>query len=214
MSLAGRPSARGERARRQGLRHRGVGLRRPCRCRPASRGGTGGGRTRPLPGRRRSPRGGRGNHGPGRRARRGLAGGRDGGMRGRLPRGGAQRLLPQRSLVPLPGQRGGCAHGGPGGGCLRASEALELVSRLGGVTHRVRTVPPAVATAGAAVVEAGSRLLRRQPPFCREQARALVHGHVYDGSRATRELGLVYTPVEDTLRRTIAWYREHGYVRT
>ncbi|HMC08144.1 MAG TPA: NAD-dependent epimerase/dehydratase family protein [Actinomycetota bacterium] len=110
-------------------------------------------------------------------------------------------------------------HGEPGeryllsGGCLRASEALELVSRLGGVTHRVRTVPPAVATAGAAVVEAGSRLLRRQPPFCREQARALVHGHVYDGSRATRELGLVYTPVEETLRRTIAWYGEHGYLR-
>jgi dihydroflavonol-4-reductase len=111
------------------------------------------------------------------------------------------------------------AHGVPGeryilnGACLTASEALGLVSRLGGVTHRVRTLPPVVATAGAALVEAGSRLLRKQPPFCREQARALVHGHVYDGSRASRELGVLYTPVEETLRRTIAWYEQHGYVR-
>jgi hypothetical protein len=36
---------------------------------------------------------------------------------------------------------------------------------------------------------------------------------MYDGSRASRELGLVYTPIEETLRRTVVWYVEHGYVR-
>ena len=29
-------------------------------------------------------------------------------------------------------------------------------------------------------------------------ARTMLHGHAYDGSRATRDLGLVYTPAEDT----------------
>ena len=43
--------------------------------------------------------------------------------------------------------------------------------------------------------------------------RAVAHGHVYDGSRATRELGLAYTPVEETFRRTVEWYVAHGYVR-
>jgi len=43
--------------------------------------------------------------------------------------------------------------------------------------------------------------------------RTLLHGHRYDGSRASRELGLEYTPVRETFRRTIAWAVEHGLVR-
>jgi dihydroflavonol-4-reductase len=39
-----------------------------------------------------------------------------------------------------------------------------------------------------------------------------LHGHRYDGSKATRELGLRYTPVEDTLRRTLEWCAERGLV--
>jgi dihydroflavonol-4-reductase len=40
--------------------------------------------------------------------------------------------------------------------------------------------------------------------------RTLLHGHIYDGSKATRELGLRYTPLEETIRRTVAWYRAQG----
>jgi dihydroflavonol-4-reductase len=111
------------------------------------------------------------------------------------------------------------AHGAAGeryvlnGTCLTSQEALDLLSRLGGAAHKVRTLPPSVAMAGATVIEAACRILHKKPPVCREQARAIAHGHVYDGSRATRELGLTYTPIEETLRRTIAWYVEHGYVR-
>jgi dihydroflavonol-4-reductase len=99
------------------------------------------------------------------------------------------------------------------GACLTSGEALEILSRVAGVRHRVRTLPPGLAMAGAAAVEGVARLLRKPPPVCREQARAIAHGHRYDGSRASRELGLVYTPIEETLRRTVAWYVEHGYVR-
>ena len=41
----------------------------------------------------------------------------------------------------------------------------------------------------------------------------MIHGHAYDGSRAADELGLRYTPVEDTLRRTLEWARAEGLVR-
>ena len=99
------------------------------------------------------------------------------------------------------------------GSCLTSGAALDLLARVSGVRHRVRNLPPAVASAGAAAVEGVCRLLRRTPPVCREQARAVAHGHVYDGSRAARELGLTYTPVEETLRRTVEWYLAHGYVR-
>ena len=42
--------------------------------------------------------------------------------------------------------------------------------------------------------------------------RTLLHGHHYDGSYAAAALGLDYTPVEDTLRRTIEWARSEGLV--
>jgi dihydroflavonol-4-reductase len=62
----------------------------------------------------------------------------------------------------------------------------------------------AVATAAEAVGWAR----RRSPRVCRELARTLIHGHAYDGSKATRNLGLRYTPVEETLRRTVDWWLE------
>lgn len=98
------------------------------------------------------------------------------------------------------------------GATLRALEVVELLGEIAGVHAHVRTVPPPVALAGAAIVELAARVARRDPPVCRETMRALLHGHVYDGSRATRELGLVYTPVEATLRRTARWLVDEGLV--
>jgi dihydroflavonol-4-reductase len=66
----------------------------------------------------------------------------------------------------------------------------------------------AVATAA----EAGGWVRRRRPRICRELARTLIHGHAYDGSKATRVLGLRYTPIEETLRRTVDWWVEQGLV--
>jgi dihydroflavonol-4-reductase len=48
------------------------------------------------------------------------------------------------------------------------------------------------------------------PEVCPAVLRALLHGHRYDGSRATRELGVSYRPVEETLRRGLAWFAERG----
>jgi dihydroflavonol-4-reductase len=111
------------------------------------------------------------------------------------------------------------AKGQPGGryvlngATLPTSEVLALLAQETGLDQRLITLPPPVATAGAALVERTVRALGRQPPVCREMVRTLLHGHAYDGSRATRELGLTYTPVRETLRRAIAWYVENGYVR-
>ena len=93
---------------------------------------------------------------------------------------------------------------------LDSLEALEIVSDLTGVADRPRILPGAVASTAAALVEAGSRVARRTPPVCREMIRTMLHGHQYDGSRATRELGLSYTPIRETLARTIAWALAEG----
>jgi dihydroflavonol-4-reductase len=46
--------------------------------------------------------------------------------------------------------------------------------------------------------------------MCPELARTLLHGHRYDGSRAERELGIAYTPISRTIRRTVDWYEREG----
>jgi dihydroflavonol-4-reductase len=61
------------------------------------------------------------------------------------------------------------------------------------------------------MVQALARLRGRdRAPACREMVRTFLHGHNYDGSKANRELGLVYTPVRETLRRTVVWLVDQG----
>jgi dihydroflavonol-4-reductase len=99
------------------------------------------------------------------------------------------------------------------GATLSSREALDAVAELSGVRHKVRFLPPPVAAVAGGVVEAAFRLRGRQPPVCREMVRTLLHGHRYDGSRAARELGLRYTPVAETFRRTIEWAVGEGLVQ-
>jgi dihydroflavonol-4-reductase len=99
------------------------------------------------------------------------------------------------------------------GATLSSREALDIVAELSGVRRDVRFLPPRVAAVAAALVEAAFRVRGRHPPVCREMVRTLVHGHRYDGSRASRELGLRYTPVAETLRRTIEWAEREGLLR-
>jgi dihydroflavonol-4-reductase len=99
------------------------------------------------------------------------------------------------------------------GATLTVREGVELLQRLTGVQGAVRSLPPALAMAAAGIVEAGARLRRKNPRVCRDLVRTALHGHAYDGSRAGRELGLRYTPVEETVRRTVDWFLEEGLVR-
>lgn len=112
----------------------------------------------------------------------------------------------------------GAEHGKPGeryvihGTTMSSTEAIEVVGDISGVRRKVRLVPPFVARVAGSAVEGAYRVRGKQPPVCREMVRTLLHGHRYDGSRATRELGLQYTPVAETFRRTIEWAVGEGLV--
>jgi dihydroflavonol-4-reductase len=60
------------------------------------------------------------------------------------------------------------------------------------------------------VIDAGFRWRGRISPVCPARINTLLHGHRYDGSRAQRELGVQYTSVRETFRRTIEWARAEG----
>lgn len=99
------------------------------------------------------------------------------------------------------------------GASLPLREAFALAGAIAGTSYRTFTLPAPVARTGAGAVELACRALGRTAPICREMIETVLHGHRYDGSRATRELGLAYTPVPQTLRRTIEWARAEGLLR-
>lgn len=96
------------------------------------------------------------------------------------------------------------------GPVLSVRDAVVMLSRRVGHRRSPRFVRSSLLNALAPIVDAGFGLFAKQSPLCAESARVLLHGHRYDGSRATRELGLEYTALEDTLDRTISWFETEG----
>lgn len=108
-------------------------------------------------------------------------------------------------------------HGTPGrryllcGASLPVEEAVGILRSLTGRPRSVIWVPEAAARALFPVSWVVARLQRSDDPLvCPAAVRGLLHGHRYDGSRAARELGLGYRPLEDTVERTLAWARQRG----
>ncbi len=93
---------------------------------------------------------------------------------------------------------------------LGVADTLALGSEVAGVDHKPLMIPRQAAMPATYAVERAFRLIRRRPPVCHEMVRTLLHGHRYDGSRATKELGLHYTSPRDTLRRTVEWAQSAG----
>lgn len=98
------------------------------------------------------------------------------------------------------------------GATITSTEALQIVAELSGVREHVPMVPPRVARGAATLAERAFRLCGRTSPICRARVDTILHGHRYDGSLATRELGLRYTPVAETFRRTMEWAVAEGLV--
>jgi dihydroflavonol-4-reductase len=110
------------------------------------------------------------------------------------------------------------ARGAPGeryvlnGATLSTQRALQIVAAAAGIEERPVLLPRAAVMGAATAVGAVGHVLRRPVPLCREMARTLLHGHAYDGSRAARDLGVVYRPPEETLADAVAWLVASGFV--
>lgn len=92
------------------------------------------------------------------------------------------------------------------GATLSTRQALEILEGVVGPLRPPRFLPDWSLTIAGGV---GS-LLPLPIPVCAESVRVARHGHRLDGSRATRELGLEYTPIGSTIARTVDWFRTTG----
>ena len=98
------------------------------------------------------------------------------------------------------------------GATLSMTEALKLLSDITGQTLRPWFLGRRFLKVAGVISATGARLVRRQASLCPESVRVMLHTHRYDGSKATRDLGLKYTPIAETLTRTVDWFRAEGWL--
>lgn len=96
------------------------------------------------------------------------------------------------------------------GSTLTVRAALAILRDVVGHLPPVRFVDPRLLVPLGWLVGPVAGVLGREALLCPEAVRVLRHVHRVDGSKASRALGLSYTPAADTLRRTVEWYRAEG----
>ncbi len=92
---------------------------------------------------------------------------------------------------------------------LTAREAVEAISEVLGTPLDVRFLPAGLVRSVGPVADF-LRWMRLPIPFCGEMISTVAHGHRYDGSRATEELGLEYTDADAFMSRLVDWFRSEG----
>jgi nucleoside-diphosphate-sugar epimerase len=93
---------------------------------------------------------------------------------------------------------------------------LELVTRVGNMLGRKtpsRATPGWALMAWARVVDAVSRITRREPDITPRAAMFVIHDLIVDSGKAQRELDYAITPMDRLLDDTIAWLRSEGLLR-
>ncbi len=92
------------------------------------------------------------------------------------------------------------------------TEAIDLLGEVTGRPLEVRTVPAGVVGAAARITGFVERVVPLPGPLCAESLRTLSFGHRYDGTRATRDLGLEYRSARHTIERFVDWATAAGHL--
>lgn len=98
------------------------------------------------------------------------------------------------------------------GATLSVSDAIALAERITTTSINPRWLSAGMARVIGRPVASLVNLMKPSADVCPALIDTLLHGHRFDGSRAERELGISYTPIEDTFQRTIEWFVDHGLV--
>lgn len=93
---------------------------------------------------------------------------------------------------------------------LSVKEFADLVARIAGVAAPRWRLPRPAALAIAAVSELAAAATRTEPFLPRHAVHTSHGGQCLDGTKAVRELGLPQTPIEEAIRRAVAWFRQYG----
>jgi len=95
---------------------------------------------------------------------------------------------------------------------LQVVEVLRTACRLAGVRPPM-VVPRFVARWFATMEEWRAKRTGKPPILPRHMFDLAIHGFRADGSKAATDLGIHYTPIEDSLRQAVQWYWEQRLLK-
>jgi len=96
---------------------------------------------------------------------------------------------------------------------ISMGDFMRLVCREAGFGgKRLLRFPVPAVTAGAACLKWISDHVTRTPPLSTPPEIRYASQYLYfDNTKARRELGMEFRPVEDSIRDSITWFKQHGY---
>jgi dihydroflavonol-4-reductase len=89
----------------------------------------------------------------------------------------------------------------------------EMVSSVSGVRPPAFTCPMGIAALCAPLVTSFAHLAGQRPIYTTASLKAVISNRDTRHDKATAELGYDPRPLEDTIRDTVTWFRENGYLR-
>jgi len=99
-----------------------------------------------------------------------------------------------------------------GGDNVTMNELFATLARVAGVPAPRRHIPYAAATGLGLAMWTWAELTGHPPQLTHQVVNVFRQHWAYSSARAERELGYRRTPLEEGLRRTVAWLRETGSV--
>ncbi len=91
-------------------------------------------------------------------------------------------------------------------------EYIELIANVANVKAPKLKIPYKMAVALGKLFELQAAMTRKPPMVTASEVRIGRMREWYDCSKAIKELGFSQTPIEETIRKAIAWFRENNYL--
>ena len=95
---------------------------------------------------------------------------------------------------------------------LSIRDYFQLIAEMGGGKAPTMRIPLPFAIATAYLYEAVAAVTQKPPLTTPGWVKVGSHYSFWNSSKAVRELGLPQTPVRESLKKAIAWFREKGYL--
>lgn len=96
------------------------------------------------------------------------------------------------------------------GATISVVEIVEILSGLADAPIRPHWLSEGVVRSLGIPLSRLASIVGRSRSICPDLVRSLLHGHRYDNTKSKTDLGLEYTPIEDTFAKTIVWFRSEG----
>lgn len=96
---------------------------------------------------------------------------------------------------------------------MTITDYFELIADVAGVKPPRIKIPYHLAVATGHLYEFSAFITKKPPAFTASEVRIGKLYEWYDNSKAIRELGLPLTPVKESIRKALNWFKENGYMQ-